>query len=59
MDYGELYHRLIHRLVVEHFIPNPLGLEQVNHKDENKHNNHVDNLEWCMGHVKNVEYKQD
>ena len=37
----------IHRLVAEAFIPNPLGLSQINHKDENKHNFSVDNLEWC------------
>jgi len=36
----------VHRIVALTFIPNPLGLAEVNHKDENKHNNRVDNLEW-------------
>lgn len=38
---------LAHRLIAKHFIPNPLNLPQVNHKDGNRLNNSVDNLEWC------------
>lgn len=45
----------VHRLVAEAFIPNPLNLEQINHKDENPSNNNVDNLEWCS-RIYNVNY---
>ena len=37
----------IHRLVAEHFIDNPNGYKEINHKDENPSNNQVKNLEWC------------
>lgn len=44
---GKTYHPTIHRLVAKAFIPKEEGLTQINHKDGNKDNNCVDNLEWC------------
>ena len=55
--YGYLYVNLsnggisknytIHRLVAVTFLPNPENYNEINHKDENKENNCVQNLEWC------------
>lgn len=54
-DKQKCVQRAVHRCVAEAFLPIPKELEkykgtyylQVNHKDENKQNNCVDNLEWC------------
>ena len=37
----------VHRLVAQAFLPNPHNYKEINHKDENKENNYLENLEWC------------
>lgn len=44
---GESKRLLIHRIVAKAYIPNPNSFPQINHKDENRSNNDVSNLEWC------------
>lgn len=51
----------IHRLVAEHFIhnPDPKNKTVVNHKDGNKLNNHIENLEWVSPRENNLHYYQE
>lgn len=43
---GKCYQKKIHRIVAQTFIPNPKNKPEVNHKNGDKYNNKVDNLEW-------------
>lgn len=52
---GAVRYAYIHRLVAEEFVENPFGYKEVNHIDEDKHNNCVGNLEWVT-HLYNVRY---
>lgn len=45
LDRGRTF--AVHRLVAKAFLPNPENLPYINHKDRNRQNNNVDNLEWC------------
>lgn len=48
----------VHRLVAKAFLENPNGYPEVNHKDEDSLNNHVENLEWCDRQY-NIEYSKN
>lgn len=52
---GEICYATVHRLVATAFIENPNDYQEINHMDEDKTNNCVENLEWC-DHVYNVNY---
>lgn len=57
-DYGGGRIKGMHRIVATMFIPNPNNLPEVNHKDGNKENNRVDNLEWCTK-KENMQHRSD
>jgi len=61
MRNGMCHKRRVHRLVAQAFIPNHLGLPEVNHIDGNKQNNSVTNLEWVDGEMnrrRNQEFRE-
>jgi hypothetical protein len=46
--------KYVHRLIATYFISNPNNYLYVNHKDENKLNNNIENLEWCTATYNNT-----
>lgn len=54
---GKQVHRGVHRIIAACFLPNPLGLPEVNHIDCDRTNNHFNNLEFCT-HEYNMQYRE-
>ena len=50
---GTYSYKFIHRLVAQTFIPNPENMPVVNHKNEIKTDNRVENIEWCTAEYNN------
>lgn len=55
---GKTVHRYVHRIEAASFIPNPDNLPEVNHKDNDRTNNAISNLEWCTSQYNN-NYKKN
>lgn len=53
VNFGRKHFR-IHRLVAEAYLENPNNYKQINHKDEDKTNNCINNLEWCDAKYNNA-----
>ena len=52
---GKCFPMFIHKLVADAFLPNPNNYQEVNHKNENRYDNRVENLEFCT-HLYNMRY---
>lgn len=55
---GKQVNLYVHRVIASTFIPNPDNLPEVNHKDNDRTNNSVNNLEWCTRQY-NQDYKKE
>lgn len=55
---GKAVKKTIHRLVAIHFIDNPFNFPVVNHKDHNKYNYSIENLEWCLQSDNTLHHKR-
>lgn len=54
---GKTVHRKVHRIIASCFLPNPDNFPEVNHKDNDRTNNNIENLEWCTREY-NMKYRE-